>query len=636
MKEKFKSGEINPEKLREFEDSNARLDYFKGFLDEANAKNVNALFESKVLLKNQQQGYINWAKQIIGAKPEVKRDIISRIEKMDKFLNPAEEKVFNASLAESRLGFEVSFEEAKAIMELSDKLRDASLEKDPISHISEKGWARVAMENLLNDFKVGAKTQAEKIRFREILKDPQGVARRTLAKLSELSGTAKSIQSSLDNSFWGRQGIKSFWVNPKIWLNNFTKSFKDIGRQIRVKSSNRNVMDSIKAEIYSRGNYTNGKYKKMGIDIGGVEEAYPTSLPEKIPYFGRLFTTSEVAFKGGGIRMRADLADYFLKIADKTGVDITDIVQLKPIGKMVNSLTGRGALGILEPAGKQINQIFYSLKFLKGNFDILTAHTLSKDMTPFVRKQAALNLLKIIGGTTAVLATAKALGADVETDPRSSDFGKIRIGDTRFDVTGGMASLITLAWRLKTNSTKSSTTGKISKLGTGYGQTSGMDVVWNALENKLSPAGQLFKNLINRTDWEGKATTPEKEAIRLITPMPVQTFEELIKNPNSADIIVSMMADLLGFSTNTYSFEADWTTSEGKELMQFKQKIGEEEFKKANNEFNQRVNQRINKLRKNEEFKNASEDEQADALTEIKDDVKKEIFNKYKFKYKKQ
>jgi hypothetical protein len=228
------------------------------------------------------------------------------------------------------------------------------------------------------------------------------------------------------------------------------------------------------------------------------------------------------------------------------------------------------------------------------------------------------------------------LGADVETDPRSSDFGKIRIGDTRFDVTGGMASLITLAWRLKTNSTKSSTTGKISKLGTGYGQTSGMDVVWNALENKLSPAGQLFKNLINRTDWEGKATTPEKEAIRLITPMPVQTFEELVKNPNSADIIVSIMADLLGFSTNTYSFETDWTTSEGKELTQFKQKIGEEEFKKANNEFNQKVNQRINKLRKNEEFKNASEDEQADALTEIKDDVKKEIFNKYKFKYKKQ
>ena len=69
--EKLKSGEIDPAKLTDMT-SAERNSYFSSFMGETNATKVNALFESKILLKNQQQGIINWAKQVTGIKPKFK------------------------------------------------------------------------------------------------------------------------------------------------------------------------------------------------------------------------------------------------------------------------------------------------------------------------------------------------------------------------------------------------------------------------------------------------------------------------------------------------------------------------------------------------------------------------------------
>jgi hypothetical protein len=62
-----------------------------------------------------------------------------------------------------------------------------------------------------------------------------------------------------------------------------------------------------------------------------------------------------------------------------------------------------------------------------------------------------------------VLAMAKAGGAEVETDPRSSDFGKIKVGDTRYNYWGGFQPLASLAGRMYSGEIKSTGTGKIKK-----------------------------------------------------------------------------------------------------------------------------------------------------------------------------
>src|SRR3989304_6127179 len=122
FKQALKSGEIDPFKLADMS-SEQRRGYFEKVISAENAKQVNSLFESKLLLKNQQAGMITWAKKVAGISPQVKRDLISRIEKMDSVLDP--EGVFLEDLASTRLGIDVTQNEAKTISDLSEKRSEA-------------------------------------------------------------------------------------------------------------------------------------------------------------------------------------------------------------------------------------------------------------------------------------------------------------------------------------------------------------------------------------------------------------------------------------------------------------------------------------------------------------------------------
>jgi hypothetical protein len=172
----------------------------------------------------------------------------------------------------------------------------------------------------------------------------------------------------------------------------------------------------------------------------------------------------------------------------------------------------------------------------------------------FVRKQAAINLVKTVGAIAAILSIAEAMyPGSVETDPRSADFGKIRIGNTRFDVSGGMSSLLTLAVREMTQTSKSSTTHKITKLNSNkFGATTGMDVVYTFFENKLSPTAGLFRDVIKGRDFSGKPLTVSKELANTVLPMPIQNYLDTSKDPKAADLLLVIIADGLGIGTNTY------------------------------------------------------------------------------------
>src|SRR3990167_10496532 len=89
FKKNFTSGKFKPEKLVEMT-SEQRHAAFQEIVGETSAKQINALFESKLLLKNQQAGIISWAQKVVGQRPEALRDIVSKVNRMDKLLNPKE------------------------------------------------------------------------------------------------------------------------------------------------------------------------------------------------------------------------------------------------------------------------------------------------------------------------------------------------------------------------------------------------------------------------------------------------------------------------------------------------------------------------------------------------------------------
>lgn len=551
----LKDGKIVPEKLADMSSSERRT-YFESIIGKDDAREVNALFETKLLLKDQKRGLVSWAKKVAGISEAVRRDIVSRIEKMDNVLNPTQEKAFLEDLASKKLGTDVSFDEAKQISDLSKQLtesKDKLKESDPIGSSSrlDYGAKKVALQNYVNDLKVSNEKSTIKGTLGNLKTNPFSTIGKTI---SDIAGIAKGLKASLDNSAIFRQGWRTLFTDPSIWAKNAVDSFNNIYQQLKLKPTDNKIIDGIKADIYSRPNALDNTYQRMKLDIGTGEEAYPTTLPEKIPLFGRLYKASETAYQGFLYRMRADIADRMVEIAKKNGVDLTDEFQLRSIGKLVNSLTGRGSLGSLEKVGKQINTLFFSPKSLKASIDFLTLHAGDK-MSTFARKQAAINILKVASGVAVILGTAKALNPkSVQEDPRSSDFGKIRIGDTRFDVTGGMASLVTLAARLLTLSSKSSITQKVTPLNSGkFGAQTGADVFVNFLENKLSPAASVVKDILKGQDFSGNKISFGGETSNLLTPLPISNAQEIMNNPKSANFLLALIADSLGISTNTYS-----------------------------------------------------------------------------------
>lgn len=568
----LKEGRIDPEKLSEMT-SEERNTFFEGIVGKEDAAPVNALFESKLLLKDYKRGLVTWAKRVSGISGPIRRDLIERIEKLDKVLSPVEEKSFFTDLASEKLGTKVSLNEAKIIAEKSKDLQtskaqwdkrasEVTLTKDPFD--KNAGWQseeqRLAYGFQLAEFRShlgDLKNSNANPTLKESIAHPIATLKRgTYATF----GITKSLLSSLDNSFYGRQGIKALYTHPSIWAKDFLKSWGDIDKVIIGKDT----MKLIEADVLSRANAMNGKYRSMGLDVGiSFEEAFPTALQERVPGVGRFFKAADVAFSGGAMRMRADLADLLIPKAEEFGLSMINGKDARGVGRLINGMTGRGYIG--GASGKAVNVLFFSIKFFKSNFDTLTGHTLWQgDLSPqgkaFLRKEAATNLVKIAGTTAAIMATAYALNPDsTSLDPRSTKFGKIKINDTTIDFTGGMGSLITLASRLvptlhngKWSWWTKNKKGQYVDLHSGkYGQATPWDALLSFFAGKLAPIPGVFRDVLEGQTYSGKKPTILNETTGAVTPLPIQTYFDLRSNPNAAPLLLGMIADGLGFSTFT-------------------------------------------------------------------------------------
>lgn len=645
FKRRLLSGEITPEKLNDMS-SKERREYFKGFLGDFAAGKVNALYESKLLLKNQQQGIITWANTIMKSQPKAYKDIISQVEKMTEVLNPKSEDLYYADLARQKLGFGLSMEEAAHLHSLSTKATelktqvsqfqsrqgysDKTATTDEIAKRMEYGHA----VREFNQYYEQLKTNDSHIPLKDYFKPDNA-----WKVISSIPGLAKSMKASLDDSIIGRQGLKVGFYSPDLWGKYAVQSFKDIADTF----VGRDVLGNVLADALSRKNAVNGRYKEIKLDVNVREEAYPKSvadLLEQVPlakiffkYFSKGFKASEVAFRAFQIRTRVDLADRLLEVADKTNGDI------RGIGTFVNSLTGRGDIDYLvkgEGAKRFVNETFFSPRLVQSNIDLLTGHLFNRNMGKTARQEAAWATIRTIGGIAIALTIAKMINPDsVEEDARSSDFGKIKVGSTRFDVSGGMSGLVTLAMRIARWSEKSSMTGVVRPLGSGTFDNSVADLFMNFAGNKLSPSAAVIKDALTQKDFQGRKPTFASSTANLLAPLPITTYLELKKNPDSANILAAMLLEFVGIGTNTYSYSADWSESEGKQIVEFRETVGEARFKAANEKFNQEMNKWLEELKKKPEYKNLDGESQSKIILNKKLELKKKIFEENGFYPKK-
>jgi hypothetical protein len=183
-------------------------------------------------------------------------------------------------------------------------------------------------------------------------------------------------------------------------------------------------------------------------------------------------------------------------------------------------------------------------------------------LSPQARREALRGLFATSAAVTSALYMFSRIpGVDIGSlDPRSADFGKLKIGNTRIDIAGGFQQYIRLAAELAiaTGATVSSTTGKKTKLGSGYGKPTRLDLIIKFAEGKLAPAGAIATNVLRGKDPVGNPVTLESIVTSNFTPLMTQDAYDIYKeNHGGVNGIEWAMAGYalgaFGFGIQTYA-----------------------------------------------------------------------------------
>lgn len=600
LADKFKqmivSGNIDISRLADMSSAERRV-FFTKELGERNAKEINALFESKLLLKNQKKGLVNWAKQVSGMRPEVKRDIVSRIEKMENILTPETEKAFLEDLASKRLGVGITTKEADEIIKMSNKVK--SLEN--FSNVKERveyGRARLELSDYVN--LLGGK------------KAPL---------YANIIGVPRAIMATLDlsaplNQGWGMLSRKEFYKNLKTM---FKAAFS------------KGKYADIQAEIITRESYNGAKkaglrLTSLGNNLELREEAFMTTLLDKVPGVA----ASQRAYTAFLNKLRLDVYDNLVNKAIKANEDVgIGSPVLEDIAKVVNIFTG--GHGKTNPT---VNAILFSPRKVQSSLQILNPVTYLNPKTSKTARLAALrNLIGSTGIVASIITAATFLGDDsveYEEDPRSSDFGKIKVGDARVDISGGMSGYVIAIARIMSGETKSTVTGITTKLGEGFNRDE-TAVAASFIRNKFSPMASLIVDIIVGENAIGQKKTIPQSTLDRLKPMFLNNLVEIYTNDVKYREAMAILA-LFGSNVNIFSISEDWSSKTSQEMIQFKEKVGEDELKKANDKYNEIIKREINSVKKTDEYKNATDEEKRLIILRIKTDAKKGIFREYNFK----
>lgn len=256
---------------------------------------------------------------------------------------------------------------------------------------------------------------------------------------------------------------------------------------------------------------------------------------------------------------------YFMNVYQKSGLRIGLESQTKnlfgiPTGRtyaqnlaeVVNNSTGRGSLGRLEPLLQEISTAIFAPRLLSSRLNMFNPLFYIK-LDPIARKEALKTLFSLTGTITGIAALSKMAGADVSLDSNSSDFLKTKIGNTRFDFSGGYQQVIVAASRLISGYYTKSTTGERIKLGEGYKPMTRASIFLRFLQSKESPIASFVSDWMTGRTFIGEEFNISNEIYQRVVDLTIQDLIEIANDdPDMGKMIFGGILSELGVGVQTY------------------------------------------------------------------------------------
>ncbi len=381
--------------------------------------------------------------------------------------------------------------------------------------------------------------------FGRLLQDPFNVAR--------------NIMTAFDFSAVFRQGGFIALGHPVRAIKNLVPMFKAFSSEQRQDKIAKDLKDRPNAPLYA----------KAGLFLAPTDGSYQLSKQEEIMQ-SKLIKSAEKVLPGlaGSNRayitflneLRADSFDVMATGLSKHG-DVT-LEEAKIIANYVNIATGRGNLGVFEQAAQGLNVAFFAPRYVASRFQLLGGLFTTPVKAVFGKNKRVHRLIVkeyaryIIGmGMVYALAALTLDDEEFEFDPRSSDFGKIKIGKTRLDPLSGISQVTVLLSRIISGQVKSSITGQINPIrgeDVGFGRRTTAGVIGSFLRYKLSPMFGTTLNLLTGKDPVGQPFGPKDLPKSLLIPLAMREILETMQEQGIPSGPTLSLLAIFGMGIQTY------------------------------------------------------------------------------------
>ncbi len=441
----------------------------------------------------------------------------------------------------------------QALVDELGRPRDVPVEvlKERAKLNAERRKTRQTVQQIIHDAKWAQKTNTQK----------------GLTHVADALSVPRRLMTFLDDSAIGRQGLFLGMTHPQAAGRAFKGHFEALKKEGFHKVMGRLEADPDYDLFKGTGGYFSDPHS------GLHEEGFLNSTLDKIPGLNKLMSKSEDLMSAYLNELRLE-SFKALKGGLEMGGHKATVKELRWAADMVNVASGRGLQSYGGTLDKAAAQIFFSPQMLISRLQMATGTPIAKgfaaspragglataEYAKYVLARGVLDTLLTGSAVAAVQAKQgteekrrfRGLGGKSSFDVHDKEFGQVRFGKLKADMSGGQDAALRLVGR-QVARVSEALKGEKAKYGEGV-----LEDTATYARNRVSPIVGYGEGLTKGKDFKGDEFKPGWEAVGLVTPIHASSTVEAAHNEKAGWDAAKMLAlEVFGFSASYYDKKED-------------------------------------------------------------------------------